>query len=117
MSLLTGKYFDVPTYEGGYEHYEYGMVMNGKGSSSMGSVVGNMNATLMTRRRFFQSTEGSRWNEELNVVDEKVERARDALKYQVRPQDLVGIVDRGRIGEDEDEEDEEEDEVTMSVDS
>jgi len=117
MSLVTGKYFDVPTYEGGFEHYEYGMVMNGKGSSSVGGVVSNMNATLMTRRRFFQSAEGSRWDEELNVVDERVERARDAWKYQVRPQDLVGIVDRARIGEDDEDEDEEEDEVTMSVDS
>jgi hypothetical protein len=112
MSLITGKYFDVPAYEGGFEHYEYGAVplsMNGKAA---------MNANLATRRRFFQSVPGSKWDEELNVVDERAERAREALKYQVRPQDLVGIVDRGRIGEDEDDEDDEaEDEVAMSVDS
>jgi hypothetical protein len=110
MSLMTGKYFDVPAYEGGFEYGMAPISMNGKGSPSF---VGGM----MTRRRFFQSAVGSRWDEELNVVDEKVERARDALRYQVGPQDLVGIVDRGRIGEDEDEEDEDEDEVAMSVDS
>lgn len=51
------------------------------------------------------------------MVDEKVERAREALKYLVGPQDLVGIVDGGRIGEDEDEDDDEVDEVAMSVNS
>lgn len=43
-----------------------------------------------------------------------VEKAWEALKYQVRARDLVGIMDRGRIGEDGDDED---DDVAMSVDS
>jgi hypothetical protein len=80
MSLITGKYFDVPAYEGGFEHYEHGMLptpINGKAASVGG--VGSMNANLMTRRGFFQSAAGSRWDEELNVVHEKVERAREAL--------------------------------------
>lgn len=56
---MTGKYFDVPAYEGGFGRYEYGMVptpMNGKAPSLGG--VGGMNANLMTRRRFFQSAAG-----------------------------------------------------------
>jgi len=43
---------------------------------------GGMSANQMTRRRFFQSAAGSRWDEELNVIDERVEKARDTLKYQ-----------------------------------
>lgn len=105
---MTGKYFDVPRYEGGFEDYG-AVVASGKSAP--------LSASLTTRRRFFQSAAGSRWDEELNVVDERVERALEALKYQVRAQDLVGIVDRGRIGEDGDDEDDEDDEVAMSVDS
>jgi len=113
---MTGKYFDVPASEGGFEHYEYGTVpvssssMNGKATGSMG----HMNLT--TRRRFFRSAAVSRWDEEVNVVDEKVERVRDALRYyQLRLHDLVEIVDRAMIGEDEEDEEDEE-EVAMSVD-
>jgi len=87
MSLITGQYFDAPTFEGGFEHYEYGAIpvpINGKAMPS----VGGLNTNLMTRRRFFQGSVGSKWGEELNVVDERVERAREALKYRVGPQGL-----------------------------
>jgi hypothetical protein len=75
--------------------------------------VGSMNANLMTRRRFFQSAAGSRWDEELNVVDEKVERAREA-NIRLGHRTLLELWTEARIGEDEDEEDDDKD---MSVDS
>jgi len=52
------------------------MSMYGNGSPSLGGVIGGMSANLMMRRRFFQSAAGTRWDEELSVVDEKVEGMR-----------------------------------------
>lgn len=91
-------------------------MMNGKAATLLLSL--SMNANLNTRQRFFQSGGESMWDEEVNVVDERVERAWEALKYQVRLQDLVEILDWGRIGEEDDEDDNDDnDEVVMSVDS
>ncbi len=102
MSLITGKYFDVPASESGFEHYECGTL-----------------PLKATRRRFFQSVVG-KWDDELSVVDSRVEMSREAYKHQVCPQDLVGLVDRVRqndaYGED-DEDEEDDDDVAMSVDS
>lgn len=103
MSLITGKYFDIPAYESGFEHFENGTL-----------------PLKATRRRFFQSGAG-KWDDELSVVDSRVDMTREAYKHQVCPQDLVGLVDKVRqndaYGEDDEEEDEEDEEVAMSVDS
>jgi len=96
MSLITGKYFDVPMYEGGFEHYECGTL-----------------PFKATGRRFFQSGIG-KWDDELSVVDLRVDISREAY----RNQDLVGIVGRARQNDAADgEDDEDEDEGAMSVDS
>jgi hypothetical protein len=103
MSLITGKYFDVPGYESGLEQYECGTSLPLKA----------------TRRRFFQSVVG-KWDDELSVVDSRVEMSREAYRHQVSPQDLVGLVDRVRqnnvYGEDKDEDEEDDDDVVMSAD-
>jgi histone deacetylase 1/2 len=95
MSLVTGKYFDVPVYEGGFEHYECGTL-----------------PLKATGRRFFQSGIG-KWDDELSVVDLRVEISREAYRHQ----DLVGLVDRVRQNDANGEDDEDEDEGAMSVDS
>jgi len=102
MSLLTGKYFDIPSYESGFEHYECGAV-----------------PVKSTRRRFFQSGDG-KWDD-LNAVDSAVNTGKEG--HQVRLQDLAGLMERGGRGMDiyDEEEDvdegEDEDEVAMSIDS
>lgn len=98
MSLITGKYFDLPAYESGFEQYE---------------------PFKTTKRRFFQSVVG-KWNDELNVVDSRVEMSREAYRHQVCPQDLVGLVNRvgqnTAYGEDKDEDEDDDDDVVMSAD-
>ncbi|KAF9524494.1 histone deacetylase RPD3 [Crepidotus variabilis] len=100
MSLLTGQYFDVPSHEGGFA----------PDLPSTGPL------RTASRRRFFQSGDGGVWDDDYNVVDAAVDRARDAYRYQVRPQDLAGLLDRtGRIGLYGEDGDEDEEEGDMSV--
>jgi len=108
MSLITGKYFDVPAYENGFEHYDFGGAVSNL----------QLKASSSTRRRFFQSGAG-KWDEEmvLSVVDARVEKSKEAIQYQVRPQDIAGLLERGGKRLDDEEEDEEDEEVAMSVDS
>lgn len=103
MSLLTGQYFDVPTHESGFGHYDCGAA-----------------PVKTTRRRFFQSGDG-KWDD-MNVVDAAVGVGREGFGNQVKLQDLASIMERGGRGmdiyaEDDEEDAEDEDDVAMSVES
>ena len=115
MSLITGKYFDVPAYENGFEQYDIG------GAVSNLYLKAPSVGTSSARRRFFQSGAG-KWDEEamLSAVDARVEKSKEAVQYQVLPQDIVGLLERGgkRLDDEEEaEEEEDREEVAMSVDS
>jgi histone deacetylase 1/2 len=77
MSLLTGKYFDIPTHEHGYTHFENGAVP-GKAA----------------KRRFFQST--ARWDDAAErvtlakpVVSPVLPRMNLGERASVRPLGLI----------------------------
>jgi histone deacetylase 1/2 len=82
MSLLTGHYFDVPTHENGYGHYECGAVP-GKAA----------------KRRFFQS--GARWDETM----ERVLLGKHGISPIARSMNLGELMERGGRIEDELEDD------------
>lgn len=86
MSLLTGHYFDVPTHEHGYGHYECGAVP-GK----------------TAKRRFFQS--GARWDETV----ERVLLGKHGISPIPRSMNLGELMERGGRLEDELPEDDWED--------
>lgn len=114
MSLITGKYFDVPPYESGFEHYDIG------GAVSNLYLKASSAGPSSTRRRFFQSGAG-KWDEEamLSAVDARVEMSKEVVQYHVLPQDIVGLLERGgkRLDDDEEDDDDDREEVAMSVDS
>lgn len=116
MSIVTGKYYDIPIQENGFGHYDCGMA-----------------STKGTKRKFFQSV--LEWDD-VSVVDASVNLRTDIMKElgfssihglasavergaQDLDDDVEDVVEGEGIDEEDLEEDQEEDEddVEMSVDS
>ncbi|KAF9535172.1 histone deacetylase RPD3 [Crepidotus variabilis] len=95
MSLLTGQYFDILSNEGGF------------------ALLSGASFCIPSRRRFFRSGEEG-WDDEFNIVDEAVERVRDAFRHQPGPEEIARLLDETRrIGLDADYGDD--DDEVMSV--
>lgn len=104
MSIVTGKYFDIPIHEGGYNHYEYGAA-----------------PTKMSKRIFFQSGLDI-YNDDNEI--ESIINARTSISngFGNGIHDLGGLMERGgrslqehlEEGDDEVEGEEYEDDVAMS---
>jgi histone deacetylase 1/2 len=116
MSIVTGKYYDIPVQENGFGHYDCGTPL-----------------TRGTKRKFFQSV--MEWDD-VSVVDASVNLRTDMMKELgfSSIHGLAGAIERGAQDLDEDVEDvvegdgvddedqeedqeEEDDDVEMSVDS
>lgn len=104
MSIITGKYFDIPPNDSGYSHYEHGAA-----------------ASKSAKRRFFQSNPDIEiWEDDVSQVDARVNAHRSISNgFGNGIHDLTGLMENGGAGTDmgsvreeerEDEEDEEEDE-------
>jgi len=106
MSIITGKYFDIPVHEEGYAHYEH-----------------SVTTTKAFKRRFFQSGSTDMWDEssDVDAIVNTHFAASNGFSHGVS--NLTSVMERGgktpdtSATEDEDEEEEEEDDVEMSVDS
>ncbi|KJA29569.1 hypothetical protein HYPSUDRAFT_31491 [Hypholoma sublateritium FD-334 SS-4] len=112
MSIVTGKYYEIPIQEHGFGHYDFGAV------PTKGSI----------KRRFFQNTA---WEEIGIIIDAQINSRTEVLHGYARESngtyyDLAGVMEQGGTGTlesgygDDDIAEEvydDDDEVAMSVDS
>ncbi|KAF8967453.1 hypothetical protein BDZ97DRAFT_1803400 [Flammula alnicola] len=105
MSIVTGKYYDIPIQENGFEHYDYGAAPSARG----------------TKRRFFQSGLPAGWDDVGVVVDGSINLRTDILNGYDRGASLAGVMedaDPGYVDDEGGEEgDDDDDDVTMSIES
>lgn len=112
MSIITGKYYEIPIQENGFGHYDYN----------------TMPFKASTKRKFFQHTA---WDDLGIIIDGSIDARKEVMNGYTRGSsapyyDLAGVMEQGGTGvldsgygEDElgEELDEDEEDVDMSVDS
>lgn len=112
MSIVTGKYYEIPIQENGFGHYDFGAV------PTRGSI----------KRRFFQNTA---WDEIGIIIDAQINSRTEVLHGYAKESNgtyynLAGVMERGGTGTldsgygDDDvaeEVDDDDDDEVMSVDS